>query len=163
MKKYLFIALAAFTFVTISQSCKKKMKDADIQTAVTEQLGKMTDMKGAAVTVKDGIATVTGECPDQGCMDRCKKALEDAKIKGVKSIDWQCKVAAAMPVVTAGDATLMSGLTDALKAYPTVKSAVKDGVVSLMGEIKKDAWMKLKPVIDKLKPKSIDPKGLVIK
>jgi hyperosmotically inducible periplasmic protein len=163
MKKYLFIALAAFTFVTLSQSCKKKMKDADIQTAVSEQLGKMTDMKGGSVTVKEGVATITGECADQACMDKCKKGLEDAKISGVKSYDFQCKIAPAMPVVTAGDATLMSGLTDALKAYPTVKSAVKDGVVSLMGEIKKDAWMKLKPVIDKMKPKSIDPKGLVIK
>jgi osmotically-inducible protein OsmY len=162
MKKYLFIALAAFTFVTLSQSCKKKMKDADIQTAVSEQLGKMTDMKGGSVTVKEGVATITGECADQACMDKCKKGLEDAKVKGVKSYDFQCKIAPAMPVVTAADAAITKGLMDALKGTG-VTGSVKDGVVSLMGEIKKDAWMKLKPTIDKMKPKSIDPKGLVIK
>lgn len=164
MKKYLFIALAAFSFVTLSQSCKKKMKDEDIQKAAMEVVSKMSDMKNGSVTVKDGIATITGECADQGCMDKCKKAFEDAKVKGLKSIDWQCKVAAApMPVVTAADEALNKGLADALKDFGTVKAAVKDGVVTLTGEIKKDAWMKLKPMIDKLKPKSTDSKGLTIK
>jgi hyperosmotically inducible periplasmic protein len=163
MKKYLFIALAAFSFVTLSQSCKKKMKDEDIQKSAMEVVSKMSDMKNGAVSVKDGIATISGECADQGCMDKCKKAFEDAKIKGLKSIDWQCKMAPAMPVMTAADEVLTKGLAEALKAYPGITSAVKDGVVSLMGEIKKDGWMKLKQVIDKMKPKSIDPKGLTIK
>jgi hyperosmotically inducible periplasmic protein len=133
MKKYLFIALAAFSFITLSQSCKKKMKDEDIQKSAMEVIGKMTDLKNGAVTVKDGVATINGDCADQGCMDKCKKAVEDAKIKGVKSIDWQAKIAPPPSMPTAGDADIQTAVAPLLKDIKGAAVTVANGIATVTG------------------------------
>ena len=51
-----------------------------------------------------------------------------------------------------------SNVTDAIKDHPTVKAEVKDGVITLTGEIKKDALKKLMPLLQSLKPKKVDNK-----
>jgi hyperosmotically inducible periplasmic protein len=137
MKKLLFMAVAAFTMLTFATSCKKKVSDADVQTAVTAALGKMTELKGGAVTVKDGVATVTGECMDQGCSDRCKKALEDLKIDGVKSVDWTCKLtpAPASLATTTADPKVSAAINAVLKDMPGVTVAYAAGKAIFSGTV----------------------------
>jgi hyperosmotically inducible periplasmic protein len=118
MKKYLLFTLAAFAFLTLSQSCKKKMKDEDIQKSVMAEVAKMSDVSGGAVTVKDGIATITGVCKDQACSDKCKAALTDLKIKGVKEIKWDCTLAPP-------PASVATAVTDP-KVEAAIKAAMKD-------------------------------------
>jgi len=45
---------------------------------------------------------------------------------------------------------------DATKDFPTVKSSVKDGVITLTGEIKRADLKKLITTLHSLKPKKID-------
>jgi hyperosmotically inducible periplasmic protein len=146
MKKFLFMALAAFTLITLSQSCKKKLTDEGIAKNVTEQLSKMTDMKGAAVTVKDGVATITGECKDQACSDKCKKGLEDAKVDGVKSVEWKCTLAPPPPVsmTTTLDAPTMDKVKAGLKDMKGLTLAGFSGKGAIInGETSKEGKTKL--------------------
>lgn len=134
MKKYLFIALAAFSFMTLSQSCKKKPKDEDIQKAAAEVVAKL-DLKGGSVSVKEGVATVTGECADQACSDKCKKAFEDAKVKGVKSTDWQVKLAPppVQNMPAAADDAIKNAVAPLLKDLKGAAVAVANGIATVTG------------------------------
>ena len=159
----LLLAIAIVTTVSFV-SCSPK--DADIQAAVQTKINAMPDMvKGATVEVKDGVATLTGECKDEMCKAECEKAAKETK--GVKSIVSNFSIAAppvvfVPPVITADD-PLTKGVADATKDYPGVTAAVKDGVVSVTGEITKDKWKKLKMALDGLHPKKVDGSALTIK
>jgi hypothetical protein len=73
MKKYLFLAIAAFTMLSFATSCKKKLKDEDIQKSAQEALTKAgMDTK---VAVVGGVATITGACKDDKCKADCCKQL----------------------------------------------------------------------------------------
>ena len=160
----LLMALAIVTTVSFV-SCKPK--DADIQTAVTAKINAMPDMvKGATVEVKNGVATLSGECKDEMCKAECEKAAKE--VKGVKSIVSNFSIVAPpppppAPVVITADDPLTKAVTDATKDYPGVTASVKEGVVSVTGEITKDKWKKLKMALDGLHPKKVDGTGLTIK
>ena len=62
----------------------------------------------------------------------------------------------AAPLVNPVDAQLIEALKDALKDNPTVVAAVKEGVISLTGEIKKSDLPKLLQKVSALKPVKID-------
>jgi hyperosmotically inducible protein len=127
-------------------------KDADIQKAVQAK-----EASGITVAVTKGAVTLTGEVPD----DAAKATAEEvAKAeKGVKSVanDLMVKPAVA-PVVIAEDTVLQKNVADAIKDFPTVKADVKDGVVTLTGELKKASLITLMQHLSALKPKKIDNK-----
>ena len=159
----LLMAIAIVTTVSFV-SCKPK--DADIQAAVEAKINAMPDMvKGATVAVKDGVATLTGECKDEMCKAACDKAASE--VKGVKSVVSNFTLAAppvvfVPPVITADD-PLTKSVADATKDYPGITATVKDGVISLTGPISADKWKKLKMALDGLHPKKVDGTGLTIK
>lgn len=103
-------------------SCKPK--DDDILKSVNEKLAGMTEMKGMTAAVKDGVVTLSGECKDEKCKADCQKAIEDAKIKGVKSIVNNCTIAAPPPPPPA---SLTTTISDA------VMQQVKDGFKDIKG------------------------------
>ncbi len=130
-----------------------KPKDADIKASVEEKLKTNSDMKGPmTVSVNDGIATISGECMDDGCRAKCEELAKSAK--GVKSVINNCVVAA--PVQVSTDDALTTGVMDATKDHPTVQATVNDGVVTLTGEIKRDQLSKLMMTLNSLKPKKIE-------
>ena len=156
-------ALVLLLFVTTS-SCNKKVKDADLLTAVETALKANPDLANAMVTVKDGVATVTGELPNEAA----KTALDGllAGMKDLKSFANNCTVAAPAPVVPPVTDQLAQAVTDALKDYPTVKSELKDGVLTLTGEIQRSSLQKLMMGLNALKTmglKKIESAGLVKK
>ena len=160
MKKHLGLTLVIFSFLVsgiLVSSCKEK--DSKIQAAVETSL-KNSGMPEISASVKDGVATLTGECKS----DADKAAVESmiAKVKGVKQVVNNCTVApptaAPAPVVIAADDPLSKGVTDAIKDYPGVKADVKDGVVTLTGDIKRAELQKLMMTLHTLKPKRIDNK-----
>ena len=145
-------------------SCKPK--DADIKTSIDNAIKENADMAGLTADVKEGVVTLTGTCKDDACRAKCADAVKG--MKGVKEVINNISLPApppppAPPVVNAADEVLTKGLTDALKDIPGVTSAVKDGMVTLSGEIAKAKWVLLKQTIDKLKPAGYDLKGLKIK
>jgi osmotically-inducible protein OsmY len=160
MKKNLSLMVVILSFIIpgiLFSSCKEN--DSKIQAAVETSL-KNSGMPEISASVKDGVATLTGECKS----DADKAAVESmtAKVKGVKQVVNNCTVApppaAAAPVVIAADDPLSKGVTDAIKDYPGVKAEVRDGVVTLTGDIKRAELQKLMQTLQTLKPKKIDNK-----
>jgi hypothetical protein len=151
--KSLFLLIFAISVAFVS--CKPK--DADIKTAIEQAIAAVPDASNAVIDVKDGVATITGEFKD----DATKAAIETAAkaVKGVKSVVNNGTVTPPPPPVTiSADDTLIKGVADAVKDFTTVKVDVKDGVVTLTGEIKKASLPKLMQSLMALKPKKVDNK-----
>ncbi len=164
MKKLLtsFLVLAISASAISLSSCKKKLKDADIKAAIETALKADPMAAGTMVDVKDGVATISGECKDDMCKAACEKMV--TAVKGVKSVVNNCTVAPPpAPVVIAADDPLTKAVKDALTAFPGVSATVKDGIISLAGEIEKADLQKLMMVLQGLKPKKVDPSALVKK
>lgn len=129
-------------------------KDSDIQASVEEKLKANTEMTAPlAVSVNDGVVTLTGECKDEKCKADCEEAAKS--VKGVKSVVNNAVVAAA-PVQVSTDNALITGVQDATKDHPTVTATVNDGVVTLTGEIKRDQLPKLMQTLNTLNPKKVE-------
>lgn len=165
MKQKLSRLLLLFGTVALISStipgCKSKVNDADVKTAVETALQANPETAGLMVDVKDGVATVSGEAKDEAAK---AKATELATaVNGVKSVENNVSVAPPPPPVEiTADDPLTSAVKDATKDYPTVTATVKDGVISVSGELKSDSWKKLKMTLDGLKPKKVDASGLKI-
>ncbi len=158
----LLMSLAIVTTVTFV-SCKPK--DADIQTAVEAKLKAMPEMlKAATVEVKDGVATLSGECMDGMCKEACEKAASE--VKGVKSIVSNFTIMPPPPPPPAPPATAPASLSTTLDAatQQKVKDGLKDikGVTvefngekaMLVGEVTKADRMKIMQMLASAKVKS---------
>ncbi|QNK64040.1 BON domain-containing protein [Pedobacter sp. PAMC26386] len=124
-------------------------KDGDIEKAV-----KAKEASEVSVAVAKGEVTLTGEVADDA--EKAKAEVIAKAEKGVKSVVNNLTVKSVMPVVIAEDATLIKNVADAAKDFPTVQTSVKDGVVTLKGEINKSSLVKLMQQLSVLKPKKID-------
>lgn len=143
-------------------SCKKKPKDADIKAAIETALKADPMAMGTMVSVEKGVATITGECKDDMCKAHCADMVK--AIKGVTSVVNNCTVAPAPPpVVIAADDPLTKSVTDAVKDFKGVIATVKDGIITLTGEVSKDKLQKLMMALQALKPKKVDASALVKK
>lgn len=141
-------------------------KDADIQKSIDTAVKADADLSGLAVTVKDGVATISGESKDDASKAKVESLVKG--IKGVKNVINNATVAAPpppppAPVEVTADDPLAKALTDATKDFPGVKASVKDGVITLSGEISKANLRKLMMVLNTLKPKQILQSELTIK
>ncbi len=159
ISRTLLLVCSVALFCTATISCKKKTSDADIKTAIETVLKTNATTGEKFVTVTDGVATITGECKDQACIENCQKLV--AAVKGVKSVVNNTIISPAYtpPVITADD-PLTSAVTDALKSFPGVTATVKDGIVSLTGKISKLDRQKLMMALQALKPKKVEVGGL---
>ncbi len=166
MKKTLQLSLVLLASLLVLgiTSCKKKLKDADIQAAIETVLKADADMAGTTVSVKDGVATLSGVCKDEACKAKCEEAVK--KIEGVKSIVNNCTVAPPEVVVPPVSDALSQRIADAVKDFPGVKTELKDGVLTLTGEIQRASLQKLMMGLNALKSlglKKIESAGLVKK
>ena len=148
--------LVVLTMVSSVTFIACKPKDADIQKSVATAVAAYP---GVSVTVADGVATITGEVADEAT----KAAIETAAkaVKGVKSVSNSLTIPPPPPpVVINPDETLQQTVGAAITALnlPRVTAAVKDGVVTLTGEIKKADLPTLMQKLNEMKPKSIENK-----
>jgi osmotically-inducible protein OsmY len=156
------VTVIAFASISLI-SCKGKQTDAEIQASINEKISSNEEMKGLNASVKDGVVTLSGECRDEECRKDCADAIKD--VKGVKSVENNIRVASAAstaPVEIAPDETLRNSVNDVVKEYKGVQAEVKDGVVTLRGEIRRDNLQKLIIDLNELKPKKVENE-LVIK
>jgi hyperosmotically inducible protein len=154
------ITLLLFMSVSLFISCKGKPSDADIQTEVSN---KISNRAGITATVNEGVVTLTGECPDNDCRTNSENAVKD--VKGVKSVINNITIVTveqAAPVQIMPDDQLKAAVEGVLTKYKDVKAEVKDGVVTLRGEILRDNLQNLIISLNGLKPKKIQNE-LVIK
>ena len=136
------------------------VKDSDIQAAVTEKAATTPELSGISATVVAGVVTLTGEFKDEA-----SKAAGEAAVKGIKGVKSVVNNGTVTPpppppapVVIAADDPLTKSVNDAVKDYPGVTASVKDGVVTLTGEIKRSSLQNLMQSLNTLKPKKIDNK-----
>ena len=152
MKKIVsMLALVAFIALGLN-SCAPK--DADIQKAVQTAISTNPDATGVSVSVEKQVVTLTGEVKDEATSAAIAAAAQE--VKGVKSVVNSLTVTPPPPVISAADETLMTQLKDALKDNPTVTFTVKDGVITLTGEVKKMDLPKLMQKISALKPVKVE-------
>lgn len=137
-----------------------KPKDADVKASIEKSLKEDPSTAGVMVMVDNGVATLSGEVPDEAT--RLAVETKVKGIKGVKSVQNNttppAPVQATAPVEIAADDPLMSSVRDATKDYPTVSASVADGVITLTGEISKASLPKLMMALNSLKPKKIENK-----
>lgn len=153
-------ARAFATVVTLSlvvAACGPK--DADIKASVDQAI---SGVQGVTVDVAKGVATISGQFADDAAKASTEAAVK--AVKGVKSVvDNATITPPPPPVVISPDDSLKTNVTAALKDYPTLTVDVKDGVVTLGGEIKKADLPKAMQAVSALKPKKVVNKATVKK
>ena len=154
MKKTSLISMLALALLLVVSVSSCKPKDADIQKAVQTAIAANPDAAGVAAVVEKGVVTLTGEVKDEAA-SVALNALAAGQ-KGVKSVVNSLTVVPPAPVISASDQVLIDGLITALKDNPTVTTAVKDGIITMTGEVKKADLPKILQKISALKPVKID-------
>ena len=153
-----FAFLSSAVAIVAFSSCKSGPKDADLEKAVSDKASAMASE--VTSTVKDGVVTLTGSFKDAASKEAFETAVK--AIPGVKSMVDNASVTppppppVVAPVVVAADDPLTKGVADATKDFPGVKASVKDGIITLTGDIKRASLQKLMMGLNILKPKKID-------
>lgn len=148
LTKLLMVVVVATTLAFVS--CKPK--DADIKAKIEAALKADPMMVGTTVDVKDGVATISGECKDDACKVACEKAVTG--IKGVKSVVNNCTIAPPPPpppasvAVSSLAADVQQKIKDGLKDIKGLSSiAFSDKGAVLMGEVTKADNLKIKQIL----------------
>ena len=148
--RFLFICL-----VVILASCKSGPSDKDIENDFSSKM--RTTAPGVIMTVKNGVVTLSGTCPDESCKHSSETAARETK--GVKEVVNNIIISAppapAAPVEITSTDTLQTSLNSLLSAYKTVKGTVSDGVITLTGEVKRSELTPLMQSVNELKPKRV--------
>lgn len=133
-------------------SCKK-VSDADLQSAAQTVLAVNPELSAVVASVSDQVATLSGTVDT----DVAKAAAETAvaAIKNVKSVVNNITVLPPVPDFTAIDAALNTALIDALKDHKTVTATVKEGVITLEGEIRQRDLPTLMQKVNALNPEQV--------
>ena len=151
--KAYFIIFLVFSAIFIG--CKPK--DSDFKAKIEKALQASPETAGVTVEVKDGVATLNGEVKDH---DAREKAGAAANMNGIKNVENHVTIVPAVvetaPVEVNSDTTLVQGVKDATKDFPTVNASVNDGVVTLTGSIKRSDLKTLMMSLNTLKPKKIE-------
>ncbi|WP_436416436.1 BON domain-containing protein [Petrimonas sp.] len=154
MKAFRLVSMLALILaVGVATTSCKKVKDADVQTAVQTALAANPDLAGVSVAVLNQVATLTGTVKDDAA--KAYAATTATAVQNVKSVINNIQVVPPAPDYTALDAALNTGLADALKDHKTVKAEVKDGVVTLTGEIRKRDLPTLMQKVNALNPQQV--------
>lgn len=163
--KFFRLLLTAVSFAAISLvSCKGTQTDSEIQASINEKIASKDEMKGLQASVSNGVVTLSGECPTDECRKDCAEEVKE--IKGVKSVQNNIQVASATtapaPVEVTADETLKNSVNDVVRNYQGVNAEVKDGVITLRGEIQRSRLQDLIVSLNELKPRKVENQ-LVIK
>lgn len=149
--------LAAVTIALAVTACGPKDEEIKAQAGTA-----VSSIQGATVDVAKGVATLSGQVADDAAKASAEAAVK--AVKGVKSVVNNITVAPPPPPpVISADDSLKTNVAAALKDYPTLTADVKDGVVTLTGEIQRSALPKAMQALNALHPKKIENKATVKK
>ncbi|SEG67390.1 BON domain-containing protein [Sphingobacterium lactis] len=161
LKRILSIALVSGVLMTGTIACKSKISDADLKAKVETAI---TANPNVTVDVKDGVVTLNGTVASDDEKLQIENAVKAADSKGVKSVVNNIVVNTAPPVeINTNDADLTAKVSEFTKDFPSVKTAVVDGVITVTGELEQARVQALKMGLDALNPKKVDMSGLIIK
>lgn len=153
MKLNLLLLGFALVTSTIFYSCKPS--DTQVQKAANEVLKASPELAGITASVKDGIATLTGEVTEASLKTKAASLLKD--VEGLKSITNNITVKSPLPPVTQSmDTQLQSAVKDAIKDFEGVEASVTNGVITLTGTIEQSKLPTLMQSLNALSPKKIE-------
>lgn len=136
-------------------SCKPK--DQDLQKSVQTVLS--TTTKGVESSVKDGVLTLTGVVDSQEAKAAAETAVKSVKdIKSVvNNIEVKAPVVETPAVTINADDTLKALITTGLTAggFNSIMANVKDGVVTLTGDVKRADLAKVMQIANEASPKKV--------
>jgi hyperosmotically inducible protein len=150
------LALPTFILFVSLMACNSKPSDADVKAAVDKSIAAIPYLSGINTDVKDGVVTLSGQVTGEAEKSGAEAAVKG--VNGVKSVVNNLTVAAppAAPVVITADDPLKASVDNTIKAYPGVAATVKDGVITLTGQIKRADLQNLMKALNTLKPKKIE-------
>lgn len=161
LRKILTIALVSGTLMTGTIACKSKISDSDLKAKVETAI---QSNPGVTVEVKDGVVTLNGTANSEDEKLQIENAAKAADSKGVKSVQNNIVVNTAPPIeINTNDADLTAKVAEFTKDFPTVKTAISDGVITVTGEVEQARVQALKMGLDALNPKKVDMSGLTVK
>jgi hyperosmotically inducible periplasmic protein len=131
--KIRFLTVICLALVAFLAACGKS--DADIQKAVASKLA-ADNVTGVTVSVKDGVATLTGEVADITVKN--KAAASAKSVEGVKSVtDSTTLRPLPTPVPAPADPLLKGKVEENLKKAGCTGAtvAIADGTVTLSGTV----------------------------
>jgi hyperosmotically inducible periplasmic protein len=128
-----FLTLISIAAVLFLAACGKS--DADVQKAVAAKLA-ADGVTGVTATVKDGVATLTGEVADVTVKSKAEASARS--VEGVKSV-VNSTTTKPLPVATpaAADPALTGKITEDLKKAGCTGASVTvvNGKVTVTGEV----------------------------
>lgn len=148
-KKYFLVYMVCSLLLLCS--CSQECKDREIKADLTVKAKGIIDYAGVRFTVKDGIISLTGECPSANA-----KNTVESKAKSLYAVKGIISHITIAPVVIGTDHQLKQGVDSILGKYPGVQAVVKDSVVQLLGQAHIEDQQKLLSAIEKLQPKQLD-------
>lgn len=149
------LALPTFILFLSLAACNSKTSDADVKTSVDNAIAANSNLSGTYADVKDGVVTLSGQVKDETAKSSAETTARG--VKGVKSVTNNLTVAPPpAPVEITADDPLKASVDNTVRAYPGVTATVKDGVITLTGQIKKADLQKLMMELNTLKPKKIE-------
>jgi osmotically-inducible protein OsmY len=150
------LALPTFILFVTLAACNSKTSDADVKTSVDNAIAANSDLSGTYTDVKDGVVTLSGQVKDEAAKSLAETTAKG--VKGVKSVDNNLTVAPppAAPVEITADDPLKASVDNTIKDYPGVAATVKDGVITLTGQIKRADLQNLMKALNTFKPKKIE-------
>jgi len=143
MKKYLL-----FVSSILFLGCKSQ--DKDIKQAIAVHAKEELMFAGINYIVTNGTVTLTGNCPSQELKNKLVKRIQSTS--GVKSVIDKTVIGS---VVLDHDFVLKQKIDSVLCRYAAVESSVKNGVVVLTGNLKKDQSEQLLQSLNRLSIKNI--------
>ncbi|MDR1860235.1 MAG: BON domain-containing protein [Bacteroidales bacterium] len=153
-KQLLLIGLFLFAGLAF-HSCSPS--DAELQTAVSTALKAVS--APVSCSVSKGVVTLSGVV-ESAALKATAESLATA-VKGVKSVTNSIEVKVPeppKPVINPDDVlttSISAAISAAGTAFSKVKVAVKDGEVTLTGDIKRADLQKLMQIANETKPKKV--------
>lgn len=161
IKKNLSVLLISATLLAGNVACKSKVSDSDLKAKVETAISSNANVQ---VDVKEGVVTLNGTVSSEEEKAQLESAAKAADAKGIKSLVNNLVVNAPAPIeINTNTDDLTNKVTEFTKDFPSIKTVVSDGVITVTGELEQARVQALKMGLDALNPKKVDMTGLTVK
>ena len=150
------LTILTLAFALLLGACGKK--DSDLQKAAQDKLA-ADKVIGVSITVKDGVATLTGEVADVTVKNKAMTSVKS--VDGIKSVtDSTTLKPLPTPEPPSADKMLEGTVNEGLKKknITGITVTVANGEITLTGEVAKDKLAEVMAVANETKPKKVNNK-----
>jgi hyperosmotically inducible protein len=154
--KVKFLTVLTIAVALFMSACGKS--DADLTKAVTDKLA-ADKVTGVTATVKDGVATLSGEVADVTVKNKAETSAK--AVEGIKSVTNNLTLKPLpTPAPPSPDKMLEGTVNESIKklGITGITVTVTDGEVTLTGDVPKDKLASVIQAANQAKPKKVNNK-----